>query len=1012
MFLCFSSCYTTFLTSFCLVSPFLQLKCWLHKLVPSTATVTEGRIKHRIKTLLTTCASLSPEDCQSLLADVHDFHTLAEPLAALGLNRLHLLDACQYHGLPLMNISNHVVIELENFRSQNREPSTFVNKWLNILCTPCNSLTPKQLKSRVEKVVKKNKDLSKRKDITGLEALHESFFLDNSMPRKLTCKDCDTLSDVVKSKDHLIKELQKENDISNMQVQELKLKSGVLEEELKASINVQSKVLTLTSEQRSCKKENLKLKSQNQKLEKEIEELKDKSKSYKYNTVLRKENSNLENKVVILQDEIEKLKEKTSFSNLSDLKRKVENEQAQKSKWKAKFQKLDKSLVVDEPRDCDSDLDDTSLTNLREALNNKFTSNVRLTYMALQGEADVPASKCSKVVDIVSKHLHGKTLKGLPCVSSILNMADEGHHIAKQQIADRMLSSKHITFSSDGTSRQKQHFMERHVILDDGSVLSLGFTEIAFDDAKSMLEQAVDILEELSEVHCSTTTLDEEEGKSYSEKIDEGLIEILKRIKSLMSDRASNMKAFDRLFYEYKTEKLGPDDASTIFLFCNAHFLLGLSAGTEKVLKGLEEEISEHGTSFGGPPLFFHEQATLGLIRCAADILGPRGDEKNGCRSEWLVYCKKENIVSKFCSYRNNRFNNLFDNASALCLHRKHILNFIENFVSNHNQKIQSVHDALQNKQIVASALAVALLNKLLTGPYWNLMNSSQPYSSFPQYVHQMDIALQTWSSLTVPDECLSLQPAFTCTQVSNITSTNNTLIDFNLLLMSDDYCRDTFSMTFTSVVKEMHIVMKRQLSEFLEGGIFSGDIPDDVKTILDKCPLTNLTGERLFGDFDYDISKRRHSSTHHRSTINMWKHNQTAAWLRQKNDKERERILMTAQKFGKILRKQHNEAVEREQLKIQKKLEETEKKKNEKEVLNLKNRSKILDAILKKGFCNTEEELHEFWINSTLEDLKNQIRYRKMFLNQKNLKTTGNKKQLYEMLRQCIIENPQPDIS
>lgn len=45
----------------------------------------------------------------------------------------------------------------------------------------------------------------------------------------------------------------------------------------------------------------------------------------------------------------------------------------------------------------------------------------------------------------------------------------------------------------------------------------------------------------------------------------------------------------------------------------------------------------------------------------ACDCLGPRGDEKNGCRDAWLAYCatvtERQSTVS---SFRENRFNNTF----------------------------------------------------------------------------------------------------------------------------------------------------------------------------------------------------------------------------------------------------------------------------------------------------------------------------------------------------------------
>lgn len=151
-----------------------------------------------------------------------------------------------------------------------------------------------------------------------------------------------------------------------------------------------------------------------------------------------------------------------------------------------------------------------------------------------------------------------------------------------------------------------------------------------------------------------------------------------------MSDRASNMKAFNKAFQDYKQERLGPhDDASTLFLFCNAHFLLGLSTAAEKICKEVEELESEPGTSFDAPFLFFDQQSSMALIRCAADLFGPRGDKKHGSRQQWLAYCSKNKLKSLFCSFRSNRFNNVFENACALIAHKDHIVDFVDNFCSH-----------------------------------------------------------------------------------------------------------------------------------------------------------------------------------------------------------------------------------------------------------------------------------------------------------------------------------------
>ena len=49
----------------------------------------------------------------------------------------------------------------------------------------------------------------------------------------------------------------------------------------------------------------------------------------------------------------------------------------------------------------------------------------------------------------------------------------------------------------------------------------------------------------------------------------------------------------------------------------------------------------------------------------ACDILGPRGDDKNGFRQEWLAFCETElDRPSAITSFRDNRFNNAFQGES------------------------------------------------------------------------------------------------------------------------------------------------------------------------------------------------------------------------------------------------------------------------------------------------------------------------------------------------------------
>lgn len=256
--------------------------------------------------------------------------------------------------------------------------------------------------------------------------------------------------------------------------------------------------------------------------------------------------------------------------------------------------------------------------------------------MALQGQCNVAASSCSNVIQIVSRFIFGKhfDIKNLPSVSSALNFADEAHHVAKHHIAEKLLKSKHFTLGIDGTSRQKKHYVERHVVLDNKKVMSVGFIEVACDDAKTLLEQTVDMFEEISNLYAT-----------FHDSCNSDVFkQIISKLKCIMSDRAAVMKLFDRQMAEYKKDLLQDQEASTHFLFCNAHFLLGIAKAAEEGIKEVEEALKETkgrlGRDLDGAYSSFstnNESVAVRLVRTTTEVLGPRGDEKNGCREEWLA---------------------------------------------------------------------------------------------------------------------------------------------------------------------------------------------------------------------------------------------------------------------------------------------------------------------------------------------------------------------------------------
>ncbi|KAI0223811.1 hypothetical protein LSAT2_025070, partial [Lamellibrachia satsuma] len=387
---------------------------------------------------------------------------------------------------------------------------------------------------------------------------------------------------------------------------------------------------------------------------------------------------------------------------------------------------------------------------------NEFTGAIRKTMICLQGEGNVAASKCRDVVKIVANQLLQQNLtnEDLPCTQSILNMADEGHVISKIQTTEAILENRSYTLHTDGTSRDHNTIVGQQITLDNGVSMSLGFRQVASENASTLLDITMELIQELRDVYC---TLNEEQKKEDIFK------KLLKKMNSLMSDRAAVMKNFNEKLKAFIQSELGKE-ITMHFLYCNAHYLLGLSRACELCLKGLEKVITEESETPLGRDADSKfrlyrssEAASSRLIRTASDVLGPRGDEKSGCCAEWQAFCEEEGMKSHMTSYRGNRFNSFFEGAAAIVHHEEHIKTFFsQGFLSHTNLKLQSVEADINDPRLVALLCAVGLLYLRVTGPYWNLLNSNVPYARLHLYIQQMTRHFRTWcddaSSLLDPE--------------------------------------------------------------------------------------------------------------------------------------------------------------------------------------------------------------------------------------------------------------------
>ena len=102
------------------------------------------------------------------------------------------------------------------------------------------------------------------------------------------------------------------------------------------------------------------------------------------------------------------------------------------------------------------------------------------------------------------------------------------------------------------------------------------------EDTQTLLDAAIAVLQELADVYAADT-------------VDEDFKPILYKLNGLMSDRASVNKSFNKAMNKKRCDVLGDEPLQLEFVYCSAHFLLGLSCESEKAMvvslvRGISQE--------------------------------------------------------------------------------------------------------------------------------------------------------------------------------------------------------------------------------------------------------------------------------------------------------------------------------------------------------------------------------------------------------------------------------------
>ena len=631
-----------------------QVAHWFGRLFPNVS-YPALRIADTLENLLKKAERifLAGEDLSAFLQNEVDFDIVSAALLKIGVKRGDLMNMLESstHYPTTEFLCNQVIVDMENFRSKEGMSLVSTAKWIKKLTG--SEENDARLLSAVRKLMHEYRTFLKKKGGVHDEKLSQFLAKQFAVLRPQNIQTQQTEQLLVKKTDKQMG-VQKSNAQVCLQerVHALEAENVILRDTFN-DLSRDKLQLTTEAQQTSVKLHDL---------QKEIQILQ--------NTVQEKQRTisqlqpqklkKLKNKIIQLKQHewANKQLHKRLAKAKADASREKENimRENRKLRAKLKIERQENERLHENICALTEELSHKDCRPFETRVKhdcNRFSDEIRKTVLRLQGEANVPASMCSAVISIVTDCLFDQQLqkKDLPTHQTTLNMLAEGHVLSSIQTTGKLLQAGNATLHTDGTSRDTKKYIGQQLTLDSGETISLGYQTVASEDASTLLEMTVAQLDQLSEMYS-------EYSESHRETI---FKQLLRKITSLMSDRAAVMKRFNSELHGFVETQLG-EETMMHFLHCNAHFLLGLSRECEAELKILEQEMvsnSEPRQKLGRDNyakfMMFaklSEAATSRVIRTASDLTGPRGDEKNGCRQDWLAFCDEADKESKMTSYR------------------------------------------------------------------------------------------------------------------------------------------------------------------------------------------------------------------------------------------------------------------------------------------------------------------------------------------------------------------------
>ena len=174
--------------------------------------------------------------------------------------------------------------------------------------------------------------------------------------------------------------------------------------------------------------------------------------------------------------------------------------------------------------------------------------------------------------------------------------------------------------------------------------------------------------------------------------------------------------------------------------YCKLHVLANFATETDKVLKSFEKLVLnyDYETVFA---FNTKESCAARLVRTTCKAFQVRGSEEAGVASYFNSFLAGKGEKCHLVPFIGNRFNILYYNAAALYYHADTIKEFYKTW-PDPNNLVKAVNEDITNNLFLAEVRALGIIDKLVTGPLWRLIESIANVLSLNPYLFRLKMKL------------------------------------------------------------------------------------------------------------------------------------------------------------------------------------------------------------------------------------------------------------------------------